>query len=78
MGTKTKVALAGTFVGLVAMSAAAFGQTGSGREPANPRPEHLVPPLQRGAPRPTRSAPNDAAAASTDAGPSASSTARRR
>jgi hypothetical protein len=30
MGTKTKVALAGTFVGLVAMSAAAFGQTGSG------------------------------------------------
>jgi len=30
MGTKTKVALAGTFVGLVAMSAAAFGQDGSG------------------------------------------------
>lgn len=30
MGTKTKIALAGTFVGLVAMSAAAFGQTGSG------------------------------------------------
>jgi len=30
MGTKTKIALAGTFVGLVAMAAAAFGQTGSG------------------------------------------------
>jgi hypothetical protein len=30
MGTKTKIAIAGTFVGLVAMSAAAFGQTGSG------------------------------------------------
>jgi len=30
MGTKTKVALAGTFVGLVAMTAAAFGQTGTG------------------------------------------------
>ena len=30
MGIKTKVALAGTFVGVVSMAAAAFGQTGSG------------------------------------------------
>jgi hypothetical protein len=35
MGTKTKIALAGTFVGLVAMSAAAFGQTGSGSDPSS-------------------------------------------
>ena len=38
MGIKTKVALAGTFVGLVAMSAAAFGQSGSDSGSATPAP----------------------------------------
>jgi hypothetical protein len=38
MGTKTKVALAGTFVGLVAMSAAAFGQTGADPGSDTPTP----------------------------------------
>jgi hypothetical protein len=34
MSIKTKIALAGSFVGLVAMAAAAFGQTGSGSSTA--------------------------------------------
>lgn len=33
MGTKTKITLAASFVGVVAMAAAAFGQSGGGSEP---------------------------------------------
>jgi hypothetical protein len=36
MGTKTKIAIAGAFVGVVAMGAAAFGQSGSGGSSATP------------------------------------------
>ena len=43
MGTKTKIALAGTFVGLVAMSAAAFGQTGSGSSSGTAEPTARAP-----------------------------------
>ena len=51
MGTKTKVALAGTFVGLVAMSAAAFGQSGSdsGSATLAPRTKRTAPAERRAA-----------------------------